>query len=532
STELTINATVDDGTFGITITNTTSSVKADQSDPNIENNIGSVSIIPTAFIDLSLTKTVVDDVENPEVGDMITFEIQVDNEGPTEATGVQVTDLIPSGYDFVNYSSSIGTYNPDTGLWDIGFIEIGNTAVLLVDVLVMDNGEYVNCAEITAANEIDIDSTPANGEPTEDDFNCASVPPLQAVDLGVVKTVVANNLTPMVDTEVSFEIRLTNHGPIDATEVLITDLLPNGYSFLNYSSTKGTYDYTTGIWNVGSIINGETEILIIDAIVNESGNYLNCVTITSLHQEDTGIENNTSCIATEPVAVVDIELTKDVDELMPVAESNVVFTIELTNSGPSVATGVEVMDLLPSGYNFVNATTTSGVYNDTTGVWIVGSIGINASETLTIVAYVLPIGEWENIAEVISANEFDLDSTPNNNDPYEDDQASVTPEPIVLLTIPEGFTPNGDDTNDVFEIEHLEVLYPNFSMEIVNRNGNTVYKYQHNGDPLKTPIWWDGYSTGKRNFSNGIVPAGTYFYVINFNNNERKPQTGWVYLRR
>ena len=72
-----------------------------------------------------------------------------------------------------------------------------------------------------------------------------------------------------------------------------------------------------------------------------------------------------------------------------------------------------------------------------------------------------------------------------------------------------------DVGNDVFEIEHLQVLYPNFSMEIVNRYGNKVYEYKHNGDPFETPIWWDGISTGRRNLSNDPIPSGTYYYIIN-----------------
>ncbi|GGK37097.1 MULTISPECIES: Ig-like domain-containing protein [Flavobacteriaceae] len=542
---LNITATVDDGTLGQTITNTTSVVTADQSDSDTTNNVGTVSIVPTAYIDLSLTKSVVNDVVDPEVGDIITFEIRVNNDGPTEATGVQVKDLIPSGYDFVNYSSSIGTYNPITGLWNIGFIEIGNTAVLLVDVIVMDSGDYINCAEITAANELDIDSTPGNANSSEDDYDCASAPPYQELDLKVEKTIIANNLTPMVGTEVSFEIRLINDGIIEGTEVVVTDLLPTGYTFLNYSSTRGAYDDDSGKWMVGTIVDGETEVLVIDAIINATGDYLNCATITEMHQTDTDLSNNTSCIATDPIKVADLELTKEVElsdpnlgtvsttgVLQPYAETNVDFTITLTNNGPSDATGVQVNDLLPNGYNFVSASTSIGSYDDGSGIWDVGTVLNGSSETLVITAYVNPLGDWVNIAEVIAVNELDLDSTPNNGDIFEDDMDQIATAPIVPLTVPEGFSPNGDGINDLFEIEFLQILYPNFGLEIVDRYGNLVYKYKHNGDPYQTPEWWDGFSSGKANFSSDQLPAGTYFYTIYFNNNERKPQTGWVYLRK
>lgn len=529
---LTIDATVNAGTYGTTITNTTSAVKADQADSNPTNNIGSVAIVPTAYIDLSLSKEIVGNVTNPAVGDVITFEIRVMNDGPTKATGVEVVDLIPSGYKFINYSSTIGTYSPSTGLWKVGFVEPGNTAVLLVDVRVLDNGNYMNCAEITKANELDIDSTPGNGNDLEDDYACAAAAPNQSVDLAVVKTILKNTMNPKVNSEISFEILLTNNGDIDATGVVLSDVLPSGYTFVNYSSTRGVYDYVTGDWKVGKILNGETEILIVDVIVNESGNYQNCASIKAMHQTDIDPANNQSCITTAPLAVIDLELTKEADILKPIAETNVEFMITLSNKGPSRGTGVVVKDLLPSGFKFLSATTTIGNYDAVTGIWNVGNIDINAIETLKVTAYVLPAGDFTNVAEVIAANETDIDSTPGNNKLQEDDQDAVTLEPTVPLNIPEGFTPNGDGINDVFEIEHLQVLYPNFSMEIVNRYGNLVYKYKHNGDKFTTPLWWDGHSTGRLNVSGETLPAGTYFYTIHFNNNERKPQTGWVYLKK
>ena len=529
---LTLSAKVNEGTYGTTITNTTTAVKADQSDSNLSNNIGIVAIVPTAFIDLRLTKEIVANVTAPEVGDMITFEIRVINDGPTKATGVQVVDLIPSGYKFINYSSSIGTYTPTTGLWNIGFIEVDNTAILLVDVEVLNSGDYLNCAEITRANEPDVDSTPGNGNVSEDDYACASVSPNQSVDLAVVKTILKNNSNPEVDSEISFEILLTNNGNIDATDVVVSDLLPAGYTFVNYSSTKGIYDYVTGDWKVSKILNGETEILIVDVLVNESGSYLNCATITALHQTDTNPDNNVSCIAAEPIAVIDLELSKTVDNIQPIAETNVEFTITLTNRGPSNGTGVVVKDLLPSGFTFVNATTTTGTYDQVTGLWNVGNIAIDQTQVLKVVAFVLPVGEFTNVAEVIAANELDIDSTPGNNKILEDDQDAVTIEPEISIVLSEGFTPNGDGINDVFEIQHLQVLYPNFSMEIVNRYGNIVYQYKHNGDKFTTPKWWDGYSNGRWNLTNDTLPAGTYFYTIYFNNDDRAPQTGWIYLRK
>ena len=95
------------------------------------------------------------------------------------------------------------------------------------------------------------------------------------------------------------------------------------------------------------------------------------------------------------------------------------------------------------------------------------------------------------------------------------------------LLIPNAFTPNGDGKNDLFIIPGLD-QYPNWSLEIHNRYGSKVYMYSNKGS--SKPQWWDGYSSGDLNLGNKRVPAGTYFYILHFNGDNRKPVNGWVYI--
>ena len=58
-----------------------------------------------------------------------------------------------------------------------------------------------------------------------------------------------------------------------------------------------------------------------------------------------------------------------------------------------------------------------------------------------------------------------------------------------------------------------------------------VFDYNNNG--RSQPEWWDGFSNGRMTInSSKLVPTGTYFYVIEFNGNNRKPESGWIYLNR
>ena len=108
---------------------------------------------------------------------------------------------------------------------------------------------------------------------------------------------------------------------------------------------------------------------------------------------------------------------------------DITFTIELTNDGPSDATNVDVEDVLPDGLTFVSATTTEGTYDQLTGLWDVGTVENEATKTLTIKATVDSADEIENIAQVTASDQFDPDSTPDNNEPGEDDQDSATVSP-------------------------------------------------------------------------------------------------------
>ncbi|WP_203256413.1 gliding motility-associated C-terminal domain-containing protein [Hyunsoonleella ulvae] len=94
------------------------------------------------------------------------------------------------------------------------------------------------------------------------------------------------------------------------------------------------------------------------------------------------------------------------------------------------------------------------------------------------------------------------------------------------LSLPDGFSPNGDGVNDTYDIDNLSIIYPNFELEIFNRNGNIVYKGNAN-----TPRF-DGTSNQGRVVVKGDLPVGVYFYIFRFNNGVDAPEQGRLYLSR
>ncbi len=119
------------------------------------------------LIDLSIEKTMSN--TTPHVGEQVTFAITVTNSGPGDATGVEVTDQPPSGYSYVS-DDGAGAYNSTTGVWTVGALANGAHAILHITVTVLGSGDYQNWAEVTEADQQDVDSDP-HADHTVDDLN-------------------------------------------------------------------------------------------------------------------------------------------------------------------------------------------------------------------------------------------------------------------------------------------------------------------------------------------------------------------------
>ncbi|MFT4698111.1 MAG: putative repeat protein (TIGR01451 family)/gliding motility-associated-like protein, partial [Flavobacteriaceae bacterium] len=493
------------------------------SSTSCNSNVLEIPFTVSDCADLTITKAVSNN--SPNVGDTIDFVITVTNLGASNATGVIIEELLPSGYDSSTATivASAGIYDLVTGNWSIPLITSGTSETLTLTVAVNSEGNYTNCASITSLNEIDPDQN--------NNIACVSVDPVYQSDLEIIK-IVSNDITYVGDT-VQFTIALMNNGPSNASGVTVMELLPSGYTFIS-SNVGPDYNEITGIWSVDNIINGETLYLNITTRVNATGEYMNCAEVLDSNIVDPDPTNNSDCTETNPIPLIDLSVIKVADDMNPEPEDDeITFTITVTNDGPSDATGVEIIDVLASGYEFISSFAEVGLYDENTGIWTIGTVPNNITYYLDITVLVLPTGEYLNTTEVISANEEDIDSTPDNSINTEDDYSEVLINPIVIITIPDVITANDDGVNDVFDIDNLEALYPNYKMEIYNRWGNQVYDYTHNGNSSTEPLWWNGYSDGRWNIAEGErLPTSTYYYIIYFNDGNRKPQTGWVYLNR
>ena len=184
--------------------------------------------------DLSVTTAV--DNASPLAGSTVVFTVEVTNLGPDDATGVEVTDKLPSGYTFVSAETSAGSYDEVSGIWTLGGLANGATGVLRITATVNAEGEYLNSAEVSGHED-----DPDEGN-NQHEISVAPVRPPQANDDGVTghsnKAVVISVLGN--DTEGTH--------PLDAASVEIVAQPQHGTVSVG---TDGTITYTSGPGYVG-----------------------------------------------------------------------------------------------------------------------------------------------------------------------------------------------------------------------------------------------------------------------------------------
>ena len=409
-------------------------------------------------IDLEVEKTV--NVSQVDIGDTVVWTVSVTNNqqnANTAATGVLISDVLPAGVTLQNATpSGNGTFN--SGVWAlVDPLQPGAAATLTLTTTVASGaggGNLTNVAQVTAADQTDIDSQPNNddGDQSQDDEANASISLNARIDLELQKAV--NQTTVTNGQEVTWTVTLTNNAAnanADATGVTVTDILPAGVTFVSASPSVGTFN--NNVWTLGTSLSpGAVATLSIVSSVDSGvvgGTVItnvaqvsaaNEVDVDSAPNNDDGdqSQDDEDNAAITVTGQIDLELDKSVDQSNVNIGDTVNWTILVTNNqqnANSNATGVTIRDTLPTGLTFVSSNATNGSYNNGTGLWtLTAPLAPGASATLTIVSTVQDAAAGSsllNIAQVASHNESDFDSQPDNDD---GDQ-SQDDEDAELLTI-------------------------------------------------------------------------------------------------
>ena len=321
------------------------------------------------------------DNEIPNFGDNVTYTVKVTNDGIGDANNVVITDVLDKGLKFLNATGNF-TYDEKTGTitWIVD-LDKGETKTFNVNVTVLGYGVLPNTVAVG---------------------NKTAVRNITVPEIITVKEVNSSDIH--IGDEITYTITVSNSGKINATNVVIRDILPEGLKFIN-ASNGGVYDPVTGIitWILNITANSTVD-LTADVCVNKSGNITNTV----------NVGNKTSNCTIESGDIVDLEIHIVADKSEIYVGDNVVYTVTVINNGPSDAINTIANILIPNALSILSYNATKGTFDITSGNWSIGNLTNGEKVVLTFVAKALNEGNstvYVNVTsetfEVILENNYD-----------------------------------------------------------------------------------------------------------------------------
>jgi uncharacterized repeat protein (TIGR01451 family) len=328
----------------------TATVSSPTADPVASNDSASGTVTITVNADLHVTKSV---AAPPLVaGSDATYTITVTNNGPSDASGVTLTDPLPfPGSNPTDLSPTQGTcsLNSDTATCDLGSLGPGTTATVAVLVHVPPDatGSATNTATATSL-------TP---DPNSADNTATTTDPItSAADVQIVKTPSASSMA--AGGVVDYTLTVTNAGPSTAANVNVTDAITNGFTVVVANTSPAcTLAGSTLTCPVGALEPGGTTSFVVELNADAAlapGDYANTATATTT-TTDPDTANNGSTATVTVTRIADLSTVKNADTNLPAAGTTFTYTLSAINAGPSDAASVVVTDTLPSVLTFVTS---------------------------------------------------------------------------------------------------------------------------------------------------------------------------------
>ncbi|MEK5042391.1 DUF11 domain-containing protein [Bacillus sp. FSL L8-0637] len=351
--------------------------------------------VSTQVNNATVTMTKAVDKNFADIGDTLTYTVSFTGTGNTNANNVIFTDIIPTGTTFVLNSLTIdGTTqvgaNPANGV-NIGSIPTGTTKNVSFQVVV---------------NTIPASNTVSNGSSASYQYtvNPSQSPIIKNISSNLVSTQINNaNVTLTKSTNkqfatigetISYTILITNSGNTAATNVQLTDPLPNGTIL-----TAGTVTLNGVLQNVDSLIalpigtipGGATVTLSFQVTVinitaqnpiinNAFASYLYTVNPSLPPTSKTANSN----AVTSAIRLANLQAIKSVDKTFAEVGDILTYTFSLTNNGNVTANNVLLSDTIANGTTFVpNSVIVNGITQPGATPASISIGSINATTTIT-----------------------------------------------------------------------------------------------------------------------------------------------------
>ena len=407
-----------------TVTNTTTIDDGPGGDiPDSKNRDTDTDTVEAAP-DLTITKD--DGNALAKVGDTIAYTISTTNTGTQDATGVVISDTVPSYLRIEDPDG--GTVADQDVTWDVGDLDAGatTTRTLTVTILAMPDGQISNTATVTDDSTNGPDPTPEGNTSTDTTNGYA--------DLVVTK----DNGTTTVNAggATTWTITVTNNGPAPVKTLDLNDPAPVGtVGDLTFVPQKGSYDAGTGLWTGVNLAAGDSTTIAVTGRISPDarGTITNTVTVTPNGVPELNPGDNTATDTDNLTANADVAITKSHPAGTYRPGGPISWTLTVTNSGPATADNVTIIDTVPAGVTpgTVSATgSTTCTTAERTITCIAPRLAAGGTITVTLAGTITALeGPIGNTATV-STTSVDPDTTDNQDS----DPETVTPTFDLWLT--------------------------------------------------------------------------------------------------
>ncbi|SOD70698.1 uncharacterized repeat protein (TIGR01451 family)/fimbrial isopeptide formation D2 family protein [Jatrophihabitans sp. GAS493] len=341
------------------VTNTARISSTTTTDPNPANDTATVTTTPTPLDDLTIQKshdgTFVDGTDQ-------SYTLTVANFGPSDAADATIIDTLPAGLAFLpsgNADWSCSAAGQRVTCVHAAPLPADATSSVTLNVRV-DASAVLPIINLAVVSGTTPDSNPTNNA---DDDNTDIT---READLAIDKH---HTGSATAGGAFSYLLTVTNNGPstIPGT-VTASDPIPSGMTYDAANPATGTgwvcaYGAVTKVVTctlASGLAAGDTAPdITVNVIVdhaNGSGTIVNSASVRS-DTDDSDLTNNSDDDPTTIVVDTNVALTKTLETATPVlAGSDVTFTLQASNAGPSDARVVVVTDVLPDHLSYVSAT--------------------------------------------------------------------------------------------------------------------------------------------------------------------------------
>ena len=407
------------------LTTTASLISVDQNENGPNPNTETKKLTVPNAADIQVNQ---DPISYNSTDKTAVITIHVKNNGPNNAEGVQITDILPSGFTYTGHTTSM---DYSGNVWNVGTLNSGDSETLEIYANVIPTtGTLINTATKTGLSTL-YDWNSANDAQTENLTLTGTYTP--TVDL-LVRNYEwypnrGNNYNYM--EAAPYVSYVMNFGPDTATNIIVkytigTGLIYQGYSLITGGINKVTYDGQNLTYTINNLPANSIAIILIYLQTNTTGSQTDPLTTTasliSVDQNENGPNPNTETKKLTVPNAADIQVNQNINGATEITTNNnpdITLTLTVTNNGPNTCNNITIEDTL-TALTYQNNDQTA-TYNPNTQklTWNINTLNPGDTTTLHITIKAETNGTYTATATKTTPDTpYDYNTTNNTQTDY------------------------------------------------------------------------------------------------------------------